>query len=156
MERLREAVLGACMLSTAVGIVSLIRPSRLLDRQIRFLISLLFVICLTVPFVQMDVPDLPEFLSGDHSAEPSEALQNALDTQLTAEAARRAEAVLKEQLTQAGITCTSLHAGVHIAEDGSIYISEVSAECSDLASACRVLEELLGKEVTICVTEALS
>lgn len=155
MEQMRAAVLSACMLSAAVGICSLIRPGKALERQIRFVISLLFVISLTVPLTQMEVPPELEVLA-EERAVYQEGLDAGLKEALLAETKRRTEEALTEQLAAAGITCTKMEAILYIDETGCIYCSDISAECSDFAGACAILEAILGEGVNICVTEVLS
>ena len=156
MEQLRASVLGACMLSAAVGMVSILQPGKRLDRQIRFLISLLFVISLASPFLRMDEPGLPELPAVQGDSAQTAALENTFEEQLLAETKRLGETALRERLAAAGIGCTALEAQVHIDGDGRIYFSEVTAECDQLAAACAVLQEALGEEVSIHVTEVLS
>ncbi|MDE5565320.1 MAG: hypothetical protein K2I93_09200 [Oscillospiraceae bacterium] len=156
MEYLRSSVLGACLFSAVVGICTLIRPSRALERQVRLLLSLLFVISLAAPLTQMELPESLEALCEQHTQAHAVDVDKAFTTQLLTETQQQTEAVPRERFTQAGITCTELSVTLYIDENDCIHCKEVHAVCDDFAGGCALLEELLGEEVTICVTEILS
>jgi hypothetical protein len=155
MESLKNVVAGACMLSMAVGICSLIRPSRLLERQVRFLISLLFVASFTAPLLQMDFSGSLSELSSALRTEQTAGLEDAVEESLLSETRSRAEEALRELLSEAGISVSELSVTVHIDESDSIYLSEVNVTCGDYQKTCEVLQEALGEEVTIRVTEII-
>ncbi len=155
MEQIRTVILGACMLSIAVALCNMIRPSRIFERQVRFLISLLLVISITTPFLQIDYADALEALT--ETAEPPETavLEETLEAQLLEETALCSEAAVRSLLSQAGIACTEADVIVHIGDTGSIYISEVSVTCSDFRGASEILRENLGEEVILHVSEVV-
>lgn len=156
MEQMRASVLSACMLSAAVGICSLIRPGKALERQIRFLISVLFVISLAAPLMQITVPPDLGIMAEERSQAYEAALTAELEEAILAETKLQTERALIAQLTGAGITCTKLEASLYIDEEGCIYCTDIRAECNDFAGACAVLEAVMGEGVNIVVTEVLS
>ena len=151
MEQMKAGILSVCMLGTAVGIISLLRPGQTLERQIRFLLSLLLVIGITVPLLQIRLPDAA--FSGNAYAAQQAENQEAFDRQLLQETEQQVEAALQERLAAAGIFCTELTAVLHREENGCIYCSEVQAVCSDPEAACAVLRDALGEEVVIHAAE---
>lgn len=156
MEQLRTSVLSICMLSAAVGICSLLKPGKALERQIRFLISVMFVISLAAPLLQIEIPhELSVFCEEQMQVRESEFTAE-MDARVLSEAKLRIEQALTEQLAAAGITCTKIEATLYIDSEGCIYCSDIDAECSDFAGACAVLEAALGEGVNISVTEVLS
>ncbi len=153
MEQLKTIITAACMLSIAVGLCHVLKPNKLFEQQVRFLISLLFVISLAAPLLQIDWQIRP--------SELAEMQDNAYTEQLTEEAANivlhetetQAEAALQRMLAEKGIACSELTASAHIDEEQRIYISEVSAVCSHVQQTCEILRENLGEEVTLHVAE---
>ena len=152
MEQMKAAILGACMLGIAVGICTLFKPDKALESQLRFVLKLVLVISLAVPLLQLRLPE-NAFLPSDTSQQ--ETYSEAFADNLLEEAERQTEAALQEQLAAAGISCTALSVTLHRTEDGRIDCNEVRAACNDPAGAETVLREALGKEVSICVEEAL-
>lgn len=144
LETLKSSVLSVCMLSTAVAICMLICPDTALEKQVKFLISLLFMISLAVPLMQLEFPESLE-----------EMQQTQAETSALSLTQSCAEEALQLLLAQEGITCTELHVSVHIADDQSISITEVSAVCDDYQNACRVLENALEEGTALYVTEIL-
>lgn len=156
MEQLRAAVLAVCMLSAAVGLITLIRPGRVLERQVRFLVSLLFVVSLTAPFLHMEVPSSLGELQAREAQAHADAITAEMEAQMLAQTQMLAADALQELLAAQGITCEEITVQAHIGENGSIYLSEVSVRCDDFAGASGVLTDALGEEVSIRVTEVLS
>lgn len=156
MEYLRSSVLGACLFSAVVGICTLIRPSRALERQVRLLLSLLFVISLAAPLTRMELPESWEALCEQQVQTQAVDVDAAFTAQLLTETQQQTETALRKQFAQAGIICTELSVILYIDEKDCIHCKEVRAVCDDFAGGCALLKEMLGEEVTICVTEILS
>ena len=156
MERIHSAVLTVCMMSAAVGLVSLICRGKALARQIRFLFSLLFVVGLAAPFAGADPTEFLDLLSTQGSGVQEEFLTETAKETLLHETKAKLQQILTETLAQHGIHCDVLEADVHIGEDGRIHISKVTAECDDFAGANALLSDLLGEEAEICVTQVLT
>lgn len=147
MEQMKAGILSVCMLSTAVGIVSLLKPDHTLGRQLRFLLSLLLVIGIAVPLLQIRLPD--GVLTESSLAVQRESHQAEFDDSILQETQSRVDSALQERLAAAGISCSELRTVLHRREDGCIYCSEVHAACSDPDSAAAVLRDALGEEVEI-------
>lgn len=144
IESLKASVISVCLLSISVAVCTLICPDAVLAKQVRFLISLLFIISLAVPLTNLEFP-----------VSMTEIQQERSQESVTAVTQKYAEEALYLLLTQEGISCSELHVTVHIDENQSISISEVNAVCDDFQKACRVLEQALGEEAEIHVTEIL-
>lgn len=155
METLRSAVLCACMLSAAVGMLSMICPGRKLERQMRFLISLLFAVSLAVPIARFELPPELSVLAQEELTAQTQAMDERVRTALIEQTQARAEQALIDALQQRGITCEKLHVSVHFDENNCIYISKVTAQCEDFAGANKALADLLGEEVEVSVTQIL-
>lgn len=153
MEQLKSVLTAACMLSLAIGLCNVIKPSRIFEKQVRFLISLLFVIGLASPLLQIDWQSSPLALAEDLQASQAEKLTQELQTQLLEETAVRTENALLEVLAADGVSCSELDVSVHIDDAQCIYISEVSVVCSDAEKANNILQASFGEEVTVHVTE---
>ncbi len=154
MDQIRSIVTGACMLSLAVALVYMIKPSKNFQNQIRFLIAALFVLTMLAPFQEVDVSELSIMNRSSEAAPQTVAMDDALESELLSLTAEQTEAALLQSMTAQGIACSEIEASVHIAESGSISISEISVICSDTDAALELLRMLLGEEVTLNVTEA--
>ena len=153
MEQLKTLITMSCLLSITVGICNILKPSNLFERQVRFLISMMFVIGLAASLLNIDWQIV--------SIAPRENTVNVQTASLTLEAqdlilsqtAARTETALQEIFNQNGIRYSELQASVNIDEGQRIYISEVSTVCSDTRRACEILRTNLGEEVILRVTE---
>ena len=154
MEQMRAGILSICMLSTAIGICSLLRPEQTLGRQLRFLLSMLLLIGLAVPLLQLRLP--ASAFSGEAFLQQQEEHREAFEERLLLETQKQTETALRERLSAEGITCTMLSVTLHRAEDGSIYCSEVQLSCNAPERAAALLRTLLGEEVSICAGEMVS
>lgn len=153
MEQLRTIITTACLLSIAVGLCSLLRPARQFDKQLRFLISLLFVIGIAAPFLRIDWRMPPSAFAQVQQSEQTQTLSEETEQLILTQTEQKTESTLQAFLTENGIVCSDLHVAVHIDETKRIYISEVSTECSDRQRACELLRTQLGEEVTLHVSE---
>lgn len=153
MNDLKAVLTAACMVSLAVGLCHALKPSHLFERQVRFLISLLFVIGLAGPILTIDWRSAAAIIQNEPAAAENPQLEEELEVQLLQETAVRSETALRELLASNGISCTELDVSVHIDETNCIYISEVSAVCSDAGKTTDILREQLGEGVTIHASE---
>lgn len=141
---LKTAVISVCMLSIAVAVCTLVTPNTALAKQVRFLISLLFIISFAVPLTDLEFP-----------VSMSEVQQKQSQETVQAVTQKYTENALRLLLEQEQVSCSELHVTVHINEDQSISIREVTAVCDDFQKACYVLEQALGEEAEIRVTQIL-
>ena len=144
IENLKSAVLSVCMISICVAVCTLICPDTVLTKQVRFLISLLFIISLAVPLTDIEFPESLVQIQEQKAQESA--------VSVTKECAERALLLL---LSQADISCTELHVTVHIDEHQRISITEVSAVCDDYQNTCRILHEAVGEGAELHVTQIL-
>lgn len=153
MEQLRTIITAACMLSIAVALCNLLKPSRIFERQVRFLISLLFAISLAAPLLRIDWTLPPAELSQMQMDAQTQQLAQEAQQLILTETKHRTQAALCDILTGNGITCPQLEVEIHIDDEQCISISEVSAVCSDPEKARGLLRSNCGEEVTLHVTE---
>ena len=144
LETLKNSVLSVCLLSIAVSVCLLICPDTALQKQVRFLISLLFIISLILPFRNISFLDSLEAIQQERS-----------DTAMQEITEQSVENALKSVLAQNGITCSETDVSVHIDENHCISITDVSVTCDDFQNTVHLLKEILGEEVGIHVTEIL-
>ena len=154
MEHIRESVLAACLLSASAGILSLIYPA-VLDRQIKFLMSMLFLVSMITPFVGMEFPTESTIVTAEQIEQGTVKLFDTVQQTILQESEKRICEAVTEKLNSAGITCQSVEVQLHMNEENCIYCSEVKAECDNFADACRILNALFGEEVKISVTETI-
>ncbi len=156
MNALKTILTAACMVSLAVGLCHALKPSHLFEKQVRFLISLLFVIGLVSPILNIDWRSALAFTQEIPAAAENPQLETQLQAQLLEETAARTETALRELLALNGIRCTEMDVSVHIDEMNCICISEVSIVSSDVRKTTDILQEQLGEEVTIHAAEMAS
>ena len=154
MEHFRESILSVCMLSASIGILSLIYPSAL-DRQIKFLMSMLFLVSMITPFVGMEFPTESAIVTAEQIEQGKIRLSDKLQETVLKESEKRICEAVKEKLNSAGIRCDRVEVELHMNDENCIYCSEVKAECDNFADACRILNALFGEEVEICVTQTI-
>ena len=145
MERMRAIVLSACAVSLLAGALDAIRPSPKFDRQMKLLLSAVFLLAILTPLVQGS-RDFSVDWSGDEvfSAELTETV-----AQETAACA----ATLQQQLSAGGVPDAKVQVQMHTAEDGRIEIDCVTAFCTEPEKARALLAESLGNEVKLYVEE---
>lgn len=144
METLQSSVLAVCMLSIAVAVCMLICPNTVLQKQIRFLISLLFVISLALPLKQIEFPDSLEQMQRERS---QQTVQEVTEHSV--------EDTLNTLLAQNAVLCQELNVTVHIDENYCISITDVSVICDDVQHAVEIMKEVLGEGVEIHAAEIL-
>lgn len=153
MEQMQKLVSGVCMLSLSTGLCSLLRTGKTFERQIHFLLSMLFVIVLIAPFRSLTVPDMTALSLQEESALHTGTLTEETEHMLIEEARRRICTRAGELLTQEGIDWKEVDASVHIDENRCIYISEVSVRCRDAQKAQTLLKSAFGEEVSVYAAE---
>ncbi len=156
MNEIKAVLTAACMVSLAVGLCHALKPSQLFEKQVRFLISLLFVLGLVSPVLTIDWRTMAAFMQETPAAAENAQLETQLQSQLLEETAVRTETALRELLASNGIRCTEMDVSVHIDETNCICISEVSTVCSGVGRTTDILREQLGGEVTIHAAEMAS
>ncbi len=154
MEQITAIVTGACLLSLAVGVVHMIRPSKAFEQQVRFLVSMLFIVCITKPFLTLEMPGFSSITDTAEAAVQCDTLADETQTQVLAATRMQTEHAVAQYLTANGITCTQVTAIMNIDGTGSISISEVSVMCSPPETAAALLQSVLGEGVTLHVAEA--
>ena len=155
MEGIKNAVVSVCMLSCAVSLFSLAAPGKALAGQMRFLVSLLFAVCIAVPLLHLELPPDLETLASDAHRVQTEETERLVRESVIRETQDYTAQALREALTRAGIACTELDVQVHIDENDCIHISKVTATCDDFAGANTLLSDLLGGEGEIVVTQVI-
>lgn len=156
IETLKQTVTAACMLSAAVGMLSLICPGKRLERQMHLLISLLLAVSLAVPLLRLDLTELTDVTVQELFAQQTRQMEEQANALLLAETQAQTEQVLTDVLAGHGITCDRIEAQLHTDADGRICLNKVTVECDDFAGANALLADLLGEEAEICVTQVLT
>ncbi len=148
MEKAHAIVLITCVISILSGILDALKPDNRFDRQLRLLLSSVFVLAVLTPFAG-GMRDLHIDWNSDVSA--SSSLADAVTIQTEDVAGENLETALTSLLTNSGVTPVDVTVVMHTNADGSIDIEQVTAFCSDADTANRLLTECLGEEVKIDV-----
>ena len=152
MEKAQAIVLITCVISVLSGVMDALKPDHRFDKQLRLLLSVVFVLAVLTPFAGGARQFRLHWNSGETFS--SDALANAAAEETKTAAARNLEAALTEILAKGGVPGASLQVVMHTTEDGSIDIEQVTAFCSDTETASRLLTQCLGEEVKIHVETA--
>lgn len=153
MEQCKAIIISACMLSITVGLCNALKPGMILEKQIRFLISMLFVIGLAGGILKLRQEGIRIPYQVCSEEIQTKELTGAVQETILERIKIQTERALQELLAENGISCKDLSAEIHIDEGQRIYISEVSAECNQTEFACEILQVHLGEEVVLHVTE---
>lgn len=151
METMRAIVLVTCVISLLSGVLDALRPNAKFDRQMRLLLSAVFLLAILTPLVkgarEMQV-------DWDRDMTVSQDLTAAMAVQTEACAVENLENTLKELLQKGGVADAEVEVEMHITEDNSIEIEHVTVFCEDTETAESLLAECLGEEVKIDVEKA--
>ena len=138
MEAMRAVVLVTCVISILSGVLDALKPNARFDRQLRLLLSAVFVLGILTPLSQGAAVEL--------EAAAAQATQK--------QAAANLEESLETMLRQHGIADAQAEAEMYISGDNCIEIEQVTVYCTDPAAAEPLLTDCLGKEVKIHVVTA--
>lgn len=153
MEQLKSILTTACMLSLTIGLCNVLKPGLIFDKQLRFLISLLFVLGLASPILSLKNEGFHIAIPENAGQERTQALAEEMQESILYQTGKQTEAALYKLLREKGIVCSELQVRVHIDEGQCIYISEVSAVCDQTEYTCEILRASLGEEVMLHVSE---
>ncbi len=151
METMRAIVLITCVISLLSGVLDALRPNAKFDRQMRLLLSAVFLLAILTPLVK-GAGKMQMNWDSDMTVSQDMAAAMAVQTEVCA--AENLENTLQELLQKGGVTDARVKAEVHIAEDNSIEIEHVTVFCGDAETAKSLLAECLGEEVKIDVETA--
>lgn len=141
------------MLSMAAGLCAMLLPEHVFTKQMRFLLSLLFVTALAAPFCEMKKSGLAISELLDMTEDTMALRTEQLQEECMAQVQNQTESVIEQMLSAEGILCEEVKAIVHMDEENRIYISEVSVQCGDAQRAETLLKSAFGEEVVIDAAE---
>lgn len=151
MDTARSIVLITCVISILSGVLDALKPDSRFDRQLRLLLSVVFVLAVLTPFAG-GIRSL--HVEWRENVVASEALSDAMASETIAEAGRNLETALTTLLTEGGVTDAAVKVAMHTNDDNSIDIEQVTVLCSDTETARSLLTECLGEEVRVHVETA--
>ncbi len=152
MEQLTTAVLAACAVSMLTGMLQLLRPNEKFDRQIRLLTAGLLAMSVLTPLLQGIRTLTPDWdllttEASDSTYDFTEAVREQTEKQIQ----ENLERTLRAELQAQGVSVTALEVTIHISEEDSIDITNVTAESDTPAAVKRILRAYLGEEVELIV-----
>ena len=147
MEAMRAVVLVTCVISILSGVLDALKPNARFDRQLRLLLSAVFVLGILTPLSQGAAAFQPDWEPDTETA--AVELEAA-----AAQATQKLEESLETMLRQHGIADAQAEAEMYISGDNCIEIEQVTVYCTDPVAAEPLLTDCLGKEVKIHVETA--
>lgn len=151
METMRTIVLVTCVISLLSGVLDALKPNAKFDRQMRLLLSAVFLLGILTPLAKGAVHFQPDW--NDDVTVPEE-LTAAMAVQAETQAGENLATSLEELLQNEGITDAEVEVDMNMTEDSRIEIEHVTAFCADTETARQLLTECLGEEVKIDVEKA--
>ena len=152
MEAMRAVVLVTCVISILSGVLDALKPNARFDRQLRLLLSAVFVLGILTPWSQGTAAFQPDWEPDTETA--AVELEAAAAQATQKQAAANLEESLEAMLRQHGIADAQAEAEMYISGDNCIEIEQVTVYCTDPAAAEPLLTDCLGKEVKIHVETA--
>lgn len=152
MEAMRAVVLVTCVISILSGVLDALKPNARFDRQLRLLLSAVFVLGILTPLSQGAAAFQPDWEPDTETA--AVELEAAAAQATQKQAAANLEESLEAMLRQHGIADAQAEAEMYISGDNCIEIEQVTVYCTDSAAAEPLLTDCLGKEVKIHVETA--
>ena len=152
MEAMRAVVLVTCVISILSGVLDALKPNSQFDRQLRLLLSAVFVLGILTPLSQGAAAFQPDWEPDTETA--AVELEAAAAQATQKQAAANLEESLEAMLRQHGIADAQAEVEMYISGDNCIEIEQVTVYCTDPAAAEPLLTDCLGKEVKIHVETA--
>lgn len=148
MENFIGAIRAICFVSAGICIVQCLTDGTKLRGQAEMLLKLIFAVTVTAAIVSgsfsIELPDINSFYSTDHSFSYDE-----YDSAVIAQTSENISAVLREQLSAAGITTEKIETEVNISAEGSISINRVIISTADFEAAADIIRGSLGQETEV-------
>ena len=146
METIRTAVLCACVAALGLTAAENLIPAEKYGKQIRMMLALLLMTAMLKPLTALRMPDIPE-TETETEQSLSEIAEQA--DRLRTEAVEESIcAGLNRALEEHGVSCRVTGIDLHIQDDGSIIIGEVTVSGNSLTGSV-YLREWLGAEIPI-------
>lgn len=126
MDTIREIGTSICITMVAVGLFTMLIPNNNLTKTIKFTVSLFFICCIVVPIVNTNF-DFDSLAAGVTTDQPAEI---PFEEQVNQHLIRMTEENISEnirlELQKENIPAENIATTVHIEEDGSIVINNVT------------------------------
>lgn len=144
---MQGVILSVCIISCAMGIVENLTDGTKLGKQLSFLLSLILLSVIFMPFAEGDsLPDFDEYTTINMSEEYSTELYN---NQLKKQVSDNVTAVLGLELQKNGVEYEFLETEVNISETNCIFISKVTVGTNNFERAEKIIKENLGEETEV-------
>lgn len=148
MDTMRAVVLATCVISLLTGLLDSLKPSAKFDRQMRLLLSAVFLIGILTPLCKGAVALEPQW---NEEISVSDAVSVAVDTEVIEQTIQNTEKLLETYLQENGVTDGNVLVEMHMTQDSRIEIEHVTVYCADTETAKEVLKAYLGEEVNLDV-----
>lgn len=154
MDTLAQTVTAACIIALGISLAESLIPMERFGKQIRWICTLLLFIGMLRPWVGTDDWPLSQLPTDDNDHTYTEDLQSAADSLLTESIAQQLKQTLNASLAEHKVNAEILSVDVHIDDDGSISIKQITVT-GNLLTATVYLREWLGDdaEISACETE---
>lgn len=152
MDTLTTTVSAACMIAVGMAFAEHLVNTERFGRQIRWITTLLLLIGLLRPWSNAAKTVFPDKISPQTENSYAEQLQETADELLEKSIAAQLRQNLNHQLETHGVSARVEAVDVHITEEGSIDINEVTVS-GNLLTAAIYLREWLGDATKITALE---
>lgn len=134
MDGIRQLVLTAALMGTALSLIESLYPSVRYEKQLRMLLALLFIAATATPVLNGSI-DFSPSLSNAYTEEVIQSSVIYSQSVMKSQIIRNLRDELAFLLKKTGITAEEISVCVNITEDNCINISEVSISITDNSRA---------------------
>ncbi|MBP1560494.1 MAG: stage III sporulation protein AF [Oscillospiraceae bacterium] len=156
MDIFKGVALTSCFLGMAITIFDALYPSEKLEKQVKIIFSLIFLISITKPFFGGDIsfPDIDSAVSA--STDYYSSLNENTDDYFISSVENNISAALETALHEKNIYPEEIETSINISDGSSISINEVKITLCDMSlaeEAKRCIWDKTEKNVTVTVKE---
>lgn len=149
MEETMNSIKSVCIAVIGLSVLENLTASVRLKNQMKFLLSLAFLIVLTAPVAkgvkEFDFSAVEDFFTTKNYAVSSELYENTLENQVS----DNLKEVIGSCFSSAGISYSKLEFEINISQTNCIDINKVIINTEQYDEAQEILKENFGEEIEI-------
>lgn len=149
MEETMNSIKSVCIAVIGLSVLENLTASVRLKNQMKFLLSLAFLILLTAPVAkgvkEFDFSAAEDFFTTKNYAVSSELYENTLENQVS----NNLKEVIGSCFSSAGISYSKLEFEINISQTNCIDINKVIINTEQYDEAQEILKENFGEEIEI-------
>lgn len=152
MDTIRQIATSICITMVATGIFSMLVPNRSMQKTLKFTISLFFLCCVVIPFVDAEIEWESLAAGASTDEQVSVSYEEQVNKQLLEMTKSNLSENIRQELERSGIEAENVVVSAHIDEMNSISINEINLvlRSGDAAQAEKIVKDLFdGNDVAV-------